>query len=1288
MNKILAGRPFPRLMRRIKFFWTSVLMLSFLLPLRSQFSREIKLDWHFPDGIPARDLNPLQTNVFDAPHQVYENGMLYYETSFPDFVADTARVKISDVRYSPLSHSIAETWFYDQRPADFRFLIHTYKGRNSSGTYLRVNAVKYTGGRWYKLDGFRVEMESASQSSSRAATSPVHGPFSEGEWYVFEVEQTGIYQLDRNFLKKLGVDVNNLDPREIKIYGWGGRMLPLKITPGHKDFIPQLAVEVHGEADGSFDEGDYILFYAVGKQHWNSEYQTHNNIYDRHALYYLQISPGQGKRLTDFQEPQEAPAAQVDSYYSERFYEVDSVNIVHLGREWYGPDFNINGGELHFRFSFEEFLPDMPVSYKLKAVIVNKAPSRLKLVLNGQAADTLHFPALTPGLEGLGIHGIQRRLYGQTRLSSMPVDVVLSYDDGGYPLGKIHLDYFILGAYARLEGKDNGYAFYHPVQAELSGPIRYVIRRADKAAAVWDITDPFNIKRLRIPAGTDVFSFKDVPGKKRYFLAGTEFLTPVIPRNPKLENQDLAYRTFYPDGHTLQPPDYVIIAPSEWRDEALRYVEFHRRRGLNAFFAPLEEIYREFGNGMQDIAPIRNYVHYVFAASGGRLKFLNLLGDTSWDFMKRQYPDLEENINIIPSYQSQESMSLSASYVTDDFFVCMDEGEGNFESGISIPDLAVGRIPVSTDTQTDEVNSKIFHYYDPQTYGAWHNNITLVSDDVDSPSNLWELNLIYATLYISRQTEKFHPFLNQYKIYLDAYKQVATSGGFRYPEAKRDLLNSFEKGTLILNYIGHGNEYSWSHERILNLPEIRSLRNRDKLPFVSTLTCEFGRFDNPVLYSGAELFVINPYGGAFQMITTTREVNAGNAVNMSKKLYNYLLGMEGAVFSRFRTPGEALMLAKQNYSSINKKLSLFGDPAMPLHLADPQVVITSVEGASGDTLKALQHIRMKGEIRDAGGQLLSSYNGRLYPVIFDKNKHMRTLNNDNIPGQDIEFEALGPVIFRGSSQVKNGKFTFEFIVPKDIKPRYGRGRINFYAAYGQDLRRGVDTTKIIGGIDTTAADDQTPPRIRLYLNDYNFADGGITGPDPFLLVKLFDENGINTVGGVGHDIVAVLDDSAEKTFILNDYYIADENTYKSGKIRFKFYGLEPGEHVLKLRAWDTHNNSGEAELHFKVLEKTDFEITRVLNYPNPFIDYTEFWFNHNRPFEILDVQVDVFDMAGNLVWSLYKQVQTEGTTCREITWNGRDLFGKKVAKGVYLYKLSVRTSDGKTAVKWEKLVKL
>jgi len=285
------------------------------------------------------------------------------------------------------------------------------------------------------------------------------------------------------------------------------------------------------------------------------------------------------------------------------------------------------------------------------------------------------------------------------------------------------------------------------------------------------------------------------------------------------------------------------------------------------------------------------------------------------------------------------------------------------------------------------------------------------------------------------------------------------------------------------------------------------------------------------------------------------------------------------------------------------------------------------------------------------------------------------------------FETWKNVVYKGKATVLNGVFEFSFVVPQDISFQYGNSRVSYYAENGEEDAQGYNEDAIIGGIDTAAISDGQGPDISLYMNDDSFVSGGITDENPDLFAKVFDENGINMVGnGVGHNIEAVIDQNTSESIILNDFYEADLDTYKSGRISYPFYDLEEGNHTLSLKVWDVYNNSEKTEIEFVVAKEENFRLEHVLNYPNPFTTRTEFYFEHNQLCDYLDVQIQVFTVSGKLVKSINERVHSEGFRSEGIVWNGRDDYGEKIGRGVYVYKLKVLNESGEKVEKFEKLV--
>jgi len=373
-----------------------------------------------------------------------------------------------------------------------------------------------------------------------------------------------------------------------------------------------------------------------------------------------------------------------------------------------------------------------------------------------------------------------------------------------------------------------------------------------------------------------------------------------------------------------------------------------------------------------------------------------------------------------------------------------------------------------------------------------------------------------------------------------------------------------------------------------------------------------------------------------------------------------------------------------------------------LAIAKPKIVLTKVNDMpiTGpiDDFQSLDTVKLTGEILDSNNALLSSYNGQLSVNIFDKNVIVSTLRNDNsdaVINDQLElaptmsFIKLGETIFRGNASIINGRFEFSFVVPRDIRVPVDNGRISFYSKRSQLLldKTGFNNDIKVGGINTNAIVDNIGPTVKLYMNDETFVNGGITNESPFFLAILEDEHGINTASGIGHDILGILDGDESNPYIMNDYYESELDDYTKGRVYFPYRNLAPGLHTITFKAWDVYNNPITAEIQFIVMGDDTIALKNVLNYPNPFVSYTEFWFSHNRPFEPLEVQVQVMTITGKIVWTKNQTVTTDGFLSREITWDGKDDFGDRIGKGVYVYKLTVKsTLSNKKAEKIEKLV--
>ena len=686
---------------------------------------------------------------------------------------------------------------------------------------------------------------------------------------------------------------------------------------------------------------------------------------------------------------------------------------------------------------------------------------------------------------------------------------------------------------------------------------------------------------------------------------------------------------------------------------------------------------------------------YDRASSSDQIpKYLLLFGDGSYD-----YKSTTNNKNYVPTYESPNSLQPEDSYLTDDYFGLLDDGEGSGANGTL--DIGIGRLPVQTASQATDMVNKILRYTDKSNVvqggtctnsfsgsisnlGDWKNSICFVADDGDSDMHLTQAEQL-AT-YVDTSQKQF----NVDKIYMDSYQQITTSAGTRFPDAETAINNRVEKGTLILNYTGHGGPLGWALERVLTIPDINSWNNTNNLPVFFTASCSFAPFDNPASVSAGELVLLNPTGGGIALYTTTRLAYSSSNLSLNDSFYHFAFQKQNNKCLKMGDIMRKAKLANIGSGDNIKNFVLLGDPAIQLAYPAYNVVTTAVNGDSinkkADTLKAFSKVTVNGYIQDYNGSIKTNFNGILYPTVYDKYSTVSTLGNN--PASPVaNFSIQNNILYKGKVNIKNGEFSFSFIVPKDISYDYGFGKISYYASSDSADATGFYNKVTIGGsLENISINNKNGPVIRLFMNDTTFKSGGITDQSPFLLAYVSDPDGINTVGnGIGHNIVAVLDGNTTESIILNDYFVADLNSYTNGIIEYPFSNLSEGTHTLSLTVWDNYNNSSTVEIEFVVVNSSQLQLNKVINYPNPFSTETTFRFEANCSCLSLDVEIQIFNMMGQNVKTIQETVFKEGFDAI-VHWDGASGSGAKLSGGVYIYKLKVNDSTGSSATKNGKLM--
>ena len=1272
-----------------------LILYLFFIPILtfSQINGDFTLDWKTKKEMSFGDLKMIipyfSGNSFRYDHAKKSVTLLLNlnQTDYSNYTS----VQISNIIYESVSISDLGDLSLENIPAKPNETLKIASSRDKRQLFLSLSPLIKEGNSFKRMRSFSYNLNNSTSKTTNASliqksNAIQNSILASGDWYRFYIEKSGVYKISKAFLQSLGFDASKADPKRIKIYGNGGRMLPLMNSTYYPIDLTENAVQIIGESDGIFNNEDYILFYAEGTDNWSTENQTNLNLFDNKSYYYITVNGGDGKRISNLNQPSANATLELNTFDDYQFHEIDQTNIAHLGRQWFGESFDINQ-EQEFTFAFPNLETSIPLKIEVNSASAAYTPTSFAIAANGQTIGSINFNALVQSSETKFYTG---KLPANTTFTGAEsVKIKLTYNNNGVPGSKGYLDYINITAKRKLLGTGKQFKFQYDLAGSTAGIVNYTIGNAASISQIWDVTDLYNVSKIENP-NQATFSFKASLGEIRKYIAldPADYFTPLKENQSKIANQNLKGTLFKNAQNSFQDIDYVIIAPKFLISQAEKLANFHRSySNLNTKVIALENIYQEFSSGKQDIAAIRNCIKYIYenaSAPEKKIKYVNLFGDASFDYKDR----ISNNTNIVPIYHSLNSNTIGeSSFASDDFYGLMDSDEGNIASFFGGIDIAIGRMLVSDNTQAGEMVNKVLEYHDIKSYGNWRNNFVLISDDSDQSSDA-SLQSRQNNLADLIATEK--PFFNIDKIILDSYTQEASAGGSRYPKARTDFFNAFEKGALVFNYLGHGGEDGLASERIWEKSDGQNLNNQYKYPLFITITCEFSRFDDPTRPTAGEYTFWNPKGGAISMLTTIRAIGQFNAENFNDNLSKNLLSYGS---NQYTTIAEALRISKnENPSYASNVIFYIGDPALMLAIPKPRINLTKVNdiviSQPIPDLKSLAKIKISGEITDENNSILSNYNGELATAIFDKLITTSTLNNDGY-SPAMSFKTLGETIFRGNATVTNGQFEFSFVVPRDIRIAVDYGKISFYSKKNQLLENqsGYSSVIKIGGINENAPQDNISPKVKLYMNDETFVSGGITNSSPFLLALLEDENGINTASGIGHDIVEILDGDVSNPYILNDYYQTKLDDYTNGILRFPLRDLAPGMHTISFTAWDVYNNPVTSEIQFIVVGDESLTLTHVLNYPNPFSTYTQFWFSHNRPYEPLDVQVQVMTITGKVVWTKNQIITTEGFLSREITWDGKDDFGDRIGKGVYIYKLTVKSNlTNKKAEKYEKLV--
>lgn len=1096
----------------------------------------------------------------------------------------------------------------------------------------------------------------------------------EGRWRRIEVMKEGMQLITNAQLKAWGFS----NPAKVNVYGYGGRRLSeLLNTDKYIDDLPMQPV---------IRTSDGIIFYGSGTITWMvkgtfTQYLAEQNHFSDHSYYFLSDREAESIPITEVDCPLRTGIKENTTTFTRRLLHEKELAAPYTSGAWMlGEDFSQKRSQ-EFKFKLPGLAGDS---------------AKLLVGLGAYSGDTTWFYVSCNGtrLKKSGvlpeIRGdetfINYRYVSNTVDASEDLTVGVEYSAPGLVklarLGSITITYP-----HKLELTDGILNFY--TESTYNIPFNYEISGCSATTEIWDVTNPAKPLRVLHTLKGDKALFSPPDYDYHEYIA---FEPSKITQTPStsatvVQNQDL---------HSVSTPDMVIITPQAYMTQARRIAQLHSDRdNMDVYIVTPEALYNEFASGQLDPTAFRKALKMWYDRNPEKLKYCLLLGRPTYDY--RQITDNVKNVShpLVPAYQSLgESLATnsgsgdnysSGSYLTDDYITMLEDNKYSLSMSEAKHCIAVGRMPFTSQSHASQMVDKMLKYVEHPEMGNWRNHVMIIADNGNNYAHMEQSESSYTYM---RRNGADGALIE--RIYLSGEQPVNNSTGREYPSAKKQMMRGFDQGTALVWYIGHANTREWTDENLFNYTDINSMDNR-LLPVFMTATCQFTRWDDDAL-SGGEILWSHPESGAIALISTTRSVLIMNNGNVTYPLAQYVYSKDSV--GRGLTLGETVRLAK-NKSNVRDKLyfQLCGDPAMRLPVPMLNVKVTDIADVKADDVSGSEVPVVKGGTRmklggtvNRGSNVARDFSGKLYITLYDAERAIETQDPLDETNSPRVYNNRTLLLYNGIVNVENGHWQTEVPVPTAIENNYSPALFTLYAYSDEGLEaNGYCDKVIIYGIDENSTDKEGPEITEMGLNSYQFKPGGPVSANPVFMASFTDPSGINqSGGGIGNEMTVSIDDKKYFTDLL-DYYQPDVDNANSGSITYPLNGLEPGRHTLKFTVSDIHGNSTTKELDFAVTVSQKPILYDVTTDCNPATTSVTFTLLHDRLTEATDCSVDVYELSGRKIWSgrvAGKGVLNGGA---QITWDLSDGSGRRVPRGIYLYRATVKSAEGYSVSKTHKL---
>jgi len=1139
-------------------------------------------------------------------------------------------------------------------------------------------------GKWLRLVSCKLTVKhgrTRTASASQAPAATIAGRYADksvladGKWVKISVDAEGIYQLTPADLAAMGFH----DPARVKLYGYGGRILPEKLTFTGDDRLTDDLEEVPlYRRDGS------LLFFAEGTVRWNqkrNDWTHENNVYSSHSYYFL--TEGDAPAAFGALAPLDRmPAKSLTAVRGLAVLDDDAFSWYQGGREFYDA-YDFATGNTH---SFKLQTPDVQPGEAFTVSIGFSAahalnPTVADVSLNGQNLGRITVRNI---VSDVGTAREKRVKF--TAGSGLAAENTFRFvTTTGHAA---HLNYIRVLYSRQLNAQAAPYSFHANETGEAA---RLRIAHATANTRLWRIGRA-GVPVAEVPGTLEGTEFvADVEGgtANRYVMVDVARTYPAPTVAGTVENQDL---------HADRDLDMVIVVPpgDKLTGEAERLAAAHREvQGLRVKVVRADRIYNEFSSGAPDATAIRRYMKMLYDRADNKddaPRYLLLFGDCAND-NRMKTPEWAKFSpdDFLPSFEVSSNDSVIGtlySYVTDDYFGLLDDGEG-----ANIPkekvDLGIGRFTCHTAADAAIFVNKSIRYMRNEDTGSWKNTIAMLGDDGDADEHMKDAERVVTV--IDNVTDSH---MSVKKFYWGAYPLTTVATGNRIPELSEELKRQLNRGFAMVNYSGHGNPEQISHERVLLTNDFARLTTRNLALWVLA-SCEIAPYDSQE-ESLCRTAMLNPESGAIAFMCASRGVYATWNNSLNRAYCKHVLSKD--TDGRRCTMGDAMRLAKNEMvdgadTGINKlKYALIGNPALVLSIPTGTLQVDSIDGeaiatGSKKQLKAGAVARFSGRAFTPGGDFDEQFTGVVTGTLYDRQRTVTCINRSG-NSKPYTYPDRGNALLEVSDSIVNGRFTFLVRIPYDISYTEDPGQLMLYGVTADKSAEshGRCDRFYMKGTAETAEADTLAPKVFVYLNTPDFLDGGNVGTSALFVAEITDDCAINSaLTDNGHAMELSLDDKAE-IYSLNDYFRFDFGSYRKGTVSYPLENLTPGKHELHFKAWDVNGNSTTTRLRFHVSPDgaVPFE-TSATN--NPVSTTTTF-------ITVLDaeavagachVTTEVYDLCGRRIWT-HESNHASPVAYSAATWNVTDSAGRGILPGVYMYRAIIQSESGKRETKTKKLI--